>query len=649
MRRVLFSLCLLAFSWEAWAHEGTPKNQKPTQAKRDLDRARKSLDAAKKDLAARGRYSCCTKPSCDLCARTNGSCACAKNVAAGRGSCGECYAGWKAGRGSVKGVSAKSVELLTADHQGCAMSASAAPGDGSPSPELKQAVDALLDAKKTLVAEKRYACCIRGGCGQCAHEGSCPCGSDLATGKKGVCGECLDGWKSGKGAFPGIDPGDVQLAAMEPMADGMGGPGGGASSGMYSSGTSQVPRAAPMDMLHRQAGAWSLMLSGEFFGVYTDQTGPRGRDKIFSTNWLMGSAGRKLGPGTLTVRTMLSLEPATITGERYPLLFGAGETAHGIPIINGQHPHDFFMELAAAYQLPLGERTALNFYGGPRGEPALGPPAYPHRISASEDPVAVISHHLQDSTHIATNVATAGITHRALTFEVSGFHGREPDEQRWGIEGGAINSISSRLTVTPTARWSGQFSIGRINQREATHPLRPTLRTTASITYVRPLSAGHWATSLIWGRDNDLSYTQLPPGQGPREVQFIEARPRPLHIVSVPTRIPRQIYNSFLAESTLRRGKNWVWGRAENTDKDSTLLYQEAPFVLLVDEQRYARVQAYTAGYERELPSLTSLLSTGIGAQVTLFRAPANLSPVYGSFPVGVQLFVKVRTGRRAN
>ena len=63
--------------------------------------------------------------------------------------------------------------------------------------------------------------------------------------------------------------------------------------------------------------------------------------------------------------------------------FQEGETAFGVPIINGQHPHDFFMELSASYQLRLGERTVLNLYGGPRGEPALGPPSYPHRVSVN--------------------------------------------------------------------------------------------------------------------------------------------------------------------------------------------------------------------------------------------------------------------------
>lgn len=269
--------------------------------------------------------------------------------------------------------------------------------------------------------------------------------------------------------------------------------------GWYASGTSQEPRATPHNMLGWRIRDWNVMLHGVGFGVYSAETGPRGRDKIFSPNWLMAMAAHKAGPGTFTLRSMLTLEPLTITGKRYPLLFQTGETANGVPIINGQHPHDLFMELAASYQIPIGERTALNFYGGPRGDPAIGPPAFPHRLSAAENPIAVISHHHEDSTHISGSVVTAGITHRAVTWEVSGFHGREPDEKRWGMEVGPIDSLSTRLTVTPTSRWSTQFSIGRINSREVTHPLQDTLRTTASLIYVRPLRNGHWATSLIWG------------------------------------------------------------------------------------------------------------------------------------------------------
>jgi hypothetical protein len=356
-------------------------------------------------------------------------------------------------------------------------------------------------------------------------------------------------------------------------------------------------------------------------------------------------ASRSLGAGTLTLRTMLSFENATITNRRYPILFQTGETAYGIPIVNGQHPHDFFMELAASYQIRTGKETAVTIYGGPRGEPALGPTAFPHRISASENPMAVLAHHEQDSTHISSSVITAAVTHRWLTVEVSGFHGREPDEKRWGMEVGGIDSFATRVSLTPARRWSGQVSMGRINNRETTHPLRDTLRTTASVMYVRPLPKGHWASSVVWGRNNDLAFTAQPATFSGESGVLA-----PRHIVTVPTRVPREIYNSYLAESTIRwRRHNWTWGRAELVDKDSTLLYEEAPFLLLVEERRFARVLACTAGYEREVPSLAGAargyLLPAIGGQLTLHRVPAALVGVYGARPIGVQLFFRVRIG----
>jgi hypothetical protein len=684
MRRLILrpgTLLLLAGVAPLHAHEGGQKDLKPTKAQADLKTARQKMALAKKKLAAQGRYHCCVKPPCSLCARVSGSCSCALHVAKGLGACGECYGGWQAGRGALKGIDKKAVKLLPAEKQGW--------GSGEPPPELLEAAEALLRAKRILIAEKRYFCCIRGGCDQCAHEANCPCGRDLAgptpeyfkiaglkppaPQRKGVCGDCLDGWRAGHGAFRGIPPDDVQLATMPSMDGGMG-----TANGWYASGTSLEPKASPLDMLHKQFGGWSVMLHGTVFAVESQQSGPRGRDKFFSANAFMPAASRRLGPGTLTFRSMLSLEPATITGRQYPELFQTGETAYGIPIINAQHPHNFFMELAASYRIGLTDRASIQFYGGPVADPALGPPAYPHRLSASENPMAPLGHHEQDSTHISNGVATAGFTYGPVTIEASGFNGREPGEFRWGVNPGAIQSFSARLTISPTPRWSGQFSAGRIHQREAVHPLRPTFRETASIMYVRPLAGGHWATSLIWGRNVDLAYTQTPQfnilgplphaapdlraavsGAGSR----VQARGLPAtggsgplagglppfvqpvkHIVSVPTRIPEYIYNSYLAESTLRfKDRNWIWGRVENVDKDSTLLYEEAPFVLLVDEIRFTRVQAYTAGYERELPKFASWVSAGLGSQFTYFGTPNNLRPIYGDHPFGIQTFLRFR------
>ena len=180
------------------------------------------------------------------------------------------------------------------------------------------------------------------------------------------------------------------------------------------SGTSVNPASWAMPMVMQRAGSWNLMWMGQAFVVGTQQTGQRGGDKIYSANWGMLAATRNVGRGTFMVRSMVSLDPLTVTGRQYPLLFQAGETANGKPIVDGQHPHDLLMEVSVHYARPLGEKALINFYYAPVGDAALGPIAFPHRASAMELPQATLGHHWQDSTHIANNVVPAGLSYGKL-------------------------------------------------------------------------------------------------------------------------------------------------------------------------------------------------------------------------------------------
>jgi hypothetical protein len=361
-------------------------------------------------------------------------------------------------------------------------------------------------------------------------------------------------------------------------------------------------------------GGWMLMFHANAFVLDEQQTGPRGADKFFSTNWLMGMAEHKAGAGILTARAMLSLEPATISERQYPELFQQGETAFGKPIVDGQHPHDLFMELAALYDLRLGEKGLLSFYAAPIGDPAIGPTAYPHRASASEDPIAALGHHQEDSTHIASNVVTVGATYRFVRLEASGFHGREPDENRWNIDQGTIDSWSTRLTVEPGKNWSGQYSYARIASPESLFPGEDQERMTASAMYNRPFATaqrGNWASSLVWGRTRSLS--------------------------------DNSIYNSYLLESTLRFAKkNYVWTRLENVDRSNELLLDGAVLPSGFEEKPLARVQAFSFGYSRDFDLVPGLASS-IGAQITAYGVPGMLQPLYGSHPTGVVLYMRLR------
>lgn len=377
------------------------------------------------------------------------------------------------------------------------------------------------------------------------------------------------------------------------------------------SGTDAEPASTPSQMLMRMKGQWQFMLHGEAFINELQQTGPRGGDKFFSTNWLMGMAQHKEGKGTLTLRAMLSLEPATITERRYPILFQQGETAFGRPIVDGQHPHDFFMELAALYDYKVGEHSLLSVYAAPMGDPAMGPVAYPHRISASENPLAPLGHHLEDSTHIASDVVTAGFAYRNIRVEASGFHGREPDESRWNIDSGAIDSWSSRITVNPSKNWSAQYSIADLHSPESLAPTEDVRRMTASVSYNRAIANGNWASMLLWGRNQNIE--------------------------------GGNVGNGYLLESTLRfHDRNFTWVRIENVDRTNELLLGNNPEPPGFEERYFTRVQAYTVGYDREIGNI-SHLGTAIGGQLTWYGVPGVLRTDYGNHPVGVAVFLRVR------
>jgi hypothetical protein len=377
------------------------------------------------------------------------------------------------------------------------------------------------------------------------------------------------------------------------------------------SGTSAEPDSIPVPMLMTAKGKWTLMFHANVFVLDEQQSSARGSDKFFSTNWLMGMAQRAAGPGVFTTRAMLSLEPATITGRQYPLLFQQGETAFGKPIADAQHPHNLFMEIAALYDLKLGTRGLLSFYAAPVGDPAIGPMAYPHRASAAENPVATLGHHQEDSTHIADDVVTMGLTYRFARIEASGFHGREPDENRWTIIQGKIDSWSARLTIQPGKNWSGQYSYGRIASPEALFPNEDQERMTASIMYNRPFRRGDWASSLIWGRTKSVQ--------------------------------DQSIFDSYTFESTARfRARNHAWTRIENAERSNELLLGESPLPLNFVERPIGRVQAYTLGYDRDF-GLIPRVATAIGAQVTVYGVGENLKPVYGSHPAGVAVFIRLR------
>ena len=386
--------------------------------------------------------------------------------------------------------------------------------------------------------------------------------------------------------------------------------------GQMGSGTSWQPATTPMYMWYKNAGGWLLFFHGDMKLGVNSQGGPRGVTKFESQNWFMPMAFRRVGPGTLQLRGMFSLEGFTFPQGGSGQLFQTGETYKGQPIIDAQHPHDLFMELSATYTVPLGERATWFTYFGYPGEPALGPTAFMHRWSASENPSAPLTHHLQDSTHITFGVLTTGITYRWFKLEGSLFNGREPGENRYNFEYNPWNSRSVRLSFAPNEYWAMQVSHGFLRNPEALEP-GDIRRTTASISYNRRFTRGNWASSFIWGRNHG--------SHGDNIFNL----------------------NGYTAESTVNfLDKNYVYTRLELVDKNE-LLREEDEHLLGFshDQHPVFRIGAYTFGYARDIWN-TDKLSVAVGSDFTFYSKPDVLNPIYGSNPTSYKFFIRIRPNK---
>ena len=383
--------------------------------------------------------------------------------------------------------------------------------------------------------------------------------------------------------------------------------------GQMGSGTSWQPISTQMYMVDRVVGKWLLMLHYNVVVGVNRQGGPRGTTRFESANWFMPMAYRRLGKGTLQLRGMFSAEPFTFPPGGSPLLFQTGETYKGQPLIDRQHPHDLFMELSAQYTVPLGERGTWFTYFGYPGEPALGPVAFMHRASASENPAAALSHHLQDSTHISFGVFTTGFTYRWFKLEGSIFNGREPDEHRYDFDAHKWNSRSARLSIAPNSNWTLQISHGFLRSPEGQEPDTDIHRTTASVQYNRPFARGNLASAFIWGRNHTSQ---------PGEVHNL---------------------NGYTFETTVNfSNKNYLYTRLELVDKNELLRPADRALLGIADDHPSFRIGAYTFGGARDVWS-SKKVSLAIGSDVTFYSKPAILDRLYGDNPVSWKLFLRLR------
>jgi hypothetical protein len=370
------------------------------------------------------------------------------------------------------------------------------------------------------------------------------------------------------------------------------------------SGTSRLP--ANETMAHGAmidlGGDASLMLHGFMWPVYTDQGGPRGDDKLFVQSMAMATVSGSFDGGRYMARTMMSLEPA-MRHDGYSNLFATGEVAYGEPLVDRQHPHDLFMELAGRVDLDIAGGTSLFFYGGPVGEPALGPSAFMHRASARYNPEAPITHHWFDSTHITYGVVTAGLALARLQLEASAFRGREPDEFRWNIETPKLDSWSVRASFAPSNAWLLQASYGELAQPEEQHPGEDEHRTTVSANY---------------NNGRGLSATAA---------------------FSAKNRVPGDTLTAWLGEM------NWdidhhhtLFGRVENVNNDELFPDHAEPLHDIA-----FRVTKLQAGYAYRLP--LGPVNLALGGTASTFLKPDALDAAYGKSPMGYTVFAKFSLG----
>lgn len=369
------------------------------------------------------------------------------------------------------------------------------------------------------------------------------------------------------------------------------------------SGTAWQPDSSDHRGLMRQAGDWSLMAHGVLNLVADHQGSRRGADKLFPSGMLMAMASRPVANGTLQFKAMVSPDP--LMGKAgYPLLLASGETADGTTrLIDRQHPHDLFMELSASVSQRMGANGSLFLYGGLPGEPAFGPPAFMHREAIMDSPEAPITHHWLDSTHIAFGVVTAGAVLGNAKMEVSRFNGREPDQHRYDIETGPLDSTAVRVSWNPVRTLALQASWGHFVDPEQLELGVDQKRLSMSALYADEIAPGYKiAATLAWGR------------------KTVEGRSD----------------DGFAAETSVRHGPWTAFGRAEmTTNRELVGGLENGPSY---------RVGKASFGLVRDYP-ITPHLRLGVGGLMSVNAVPAALAGSYGSrHPTGAMAFVRMKT-----
>jgi hypothetical protein len=377
------------------------------------------------------------------------------------------------------------------------------------------------------------------------------------------------------------------------------------------SGTSWMPDESPMYAYMIHGKKWMTMIHGNIFARYNVQdafnAGNRGGKHFDAPNMVMAMTQRRVGKnGLFGINTMFSLDPFTVGNAGYPLLYQTGESYKGNKLVDRQHPHDLFAELALSYAQHIAKNADVFVSVGYPGEPALGPPVFMHRLSAMNNPDAPLTHHYADATHITFGVATLGFRYKDVKLEGSAFTGREPDEHRYDFDPAKFDSYSMRLSYNPSKQWALQVSNGWIHSPEDLEPQQNVNRFTASAIHTKMLGDDSYvAATLVYGQNHYSDNGKTLP--------------------------------SALLESTLQLSKQAVYGRYEFVRKDAEELDLHAQF----PANPNFNINALTIGTSRILATVkhTDLRA---GLQGTLNFSPGQLQSLYGTAPVGFEVYLRL-------
>jgi len=376
------------------------------------------------------------------------------------------------------------------------------------------------------------------------------------------------------------------------------------------SGTAWLPDASVMYGHGAHSKKWMFMFHNNIFIRYNKQDvtnkGTRGGEKFDAPAWFMFMGQRTIGrKGLFRFNTMFSADPFTVGSSGYPLLFQSGETYRGERLVDRQHPHDLFSELSIAYTHMVSKKIDITAYLGYPGEPALGPVAFMHRVSALNNPDAPLGHHWQDATHINFGVATIGLRYSIFRIEFSSFTGSEPDENRYDFDKPKFDSYSYRLSCNPHKQLALQISRAYLVSPEAAEPGQNVTRTTASVIHHLPFAKENFylSSAAIWGL-NQSDHEE----------------------------------NSFLYEVTLQLDKTAIYGRYEWVEKNAGELNLN---IFNNGHEAIFNIQALTIGANTVFLRKAGF-NFAIGAQGSVFIADERLNNLYGEYPLSGEIYLRL-------